>query len=221
MPRRSLPDTVALVSGGCDSAAMLGWLAARCRRVHPVYMRFGLSWEPVELAHLRRFLNAARIGRVRPLTVVDLPIGESYGRHWSVTGRGVPGARSGDMKMFLPGRNLLLLSRGAILCRLWRAPVLAVGTLEGNPFADASRRFFTLMARTATLALGAPVRILAPFSHSTKAEVLRMGRDLPLHLSFTCVSPVRGRHCGRCNKCAERKQGFQMAGIADLTTYHS
>jgi len=26
-------------------------------------------------------------------------------------------------------------------------------------------------------------------------------------------------HCGRCNKCAERQQGFYDAGILDLTPY--
>jgi 7-cyano-7-deazaguanine synthase len=220
VPRRTLPDSIALVSGGCDSAVLLDWLAARSRRVYPVYIRFGLAWERVELSHLRRFLRAARLARLRPLTILDLPIGASYGRHWSVTGRGAPGAKSDDRTMYLPGRNLLLLSRGAILCATLRAPVMALGTLGGNPFADASRRFRSLMGRAATIALGSPVRVIAPFAGSTKANVLRQGRLLPLHLTFTCVSPVRGRHCGRCNKCAERRHGFRSAGIPDRTDYN-
>lgn len=219
MPRQTLPPSIALVSGGCDSAIMLSWLAARSRRVHPLYVRFGLAWETEELRHLRRFLRAARLPRVRPLTVVDLPVTDSYGRHWSVTGRGVPGALTADEKMFLPGRNLLLFSRGAMLCGLLKAPVLAVGTLAGNPFADASARFRTLLGRAASAALGRRVRILAPFARMRKAQVLLLGRGLPLHLTLTCVSPEREKHCGRCNKCEERRRGFLAAGIVDRTVY--
>jgi len=198
---------------------MLSWLAARCRRVHPVYVRFGLSWERVELERLRRYLRTARLPRLTPLSVLDLPVGDNYGHHWSVTGRGVPGSRSNDRNMYLPGRNLLLLSRGALVCAARRAPLLAVGTLGGNPFADASRTFRGLMGRTASLALGTRIRILAPFSRMTKQAVLRLGRTLPLHLTFTCVAPVRSKHCGKCNKCEERRRGFRAAAIPDLTRY--
>jgi 7-cyano-7-deazaguanine synthase len=44
---------------------------------------------------------------------------------------------------------------------------------------------------------------------------------LPLHLTFSCINPIEDRHCGNCNKCAERKNGFAAAGIPDLTAYHS
>jgi len=198
---------------------MLAWLIRRCRRVHPLYVRFGLAWETEELRHLRRFLLAAGLPRVRPLTVVDLPVTDSYGRHWSVTGRGVPGAATGDEKMYLPGRNLLLFSRGAILCGLLKAPLLAVGTLAGNPFSDASARFRTLLGHAASAALGVRLRILAPFARMNKAAVLRLGGNLPLHLTLTCVNPSGGRHCGRCNKCAERQHGFAEAAIPDRTVY--
>jgi 7-cyano-7-deazaguanine synthase len=32
---------------------------------------------------------------------------------------------------------------------------------------------------------------------------------------------VGERHCGRCNKCAERRKAFADAGIADGTPYAS
>ncbi|MBI1322835.1 7-cyano-7-deazaguanine synthase, partial [bacterium] len=41
----------------------------------------------------------------------------------------------------------------------------------------------------------------------------------PLEHTFSCLSPVDGGHCGRCNKCAERQKVFRDAGIADLTSY--
>jgi 7-cyano-7-deazaguanine synthase len=219
MPIRSSEEVLALVSGGCDSAIMVDWLAGRFRAVHPVYIRFGLSWERAELAGLRRFLRAARIPGVKPLTVLSLPVRDTYGKHWSVTGRRTPGARSADRHMYLPGRNLLLLSRAAVHAVLRRIRVLAIGTLKANPFGDASPRYRRAFGSVASLALSRHLTIIAPFGGKRKRAVLRLGARLPLHLTFSCVSPVHGRQCGKCNKCAERIRGFRDAGLRDLTRY--
>jgi 7-cyano-7-deazaguanine synthase len=33
------------------------------------------------------------------------------------------------------------------------------------------------------------------------------------------LSPVDGLHCGKCNKCAERRNGFRTAHCFDPTNY--
>ncbi len=198
-PRSSV---CALVSGGLDSCVMLAELAKRYRRVHPVYIRQGLAWERAELRHLRRYLRAVGLG---PLTVLDLPARDLYGQHWSVTGRRAPGARTADAAVFLPGRNLMLLSKAAVFCRLHKIPVIAVGTLAGNPFPDARPEFFRQFSKLAG------VKVIAPFRQLTKQQVVRRGRHLPLQLSFSCIAPRRGRACGRCNKCAERERALRQA----------
>ncbi|MEK7476618.1 MAG: 7-cyano-7-deazaguanine synthase [Candidatus Coatesbacteria bacterium] len=219
MRQRSSASVLALVSGGCDSAIMVAWLARRFRSVHPVYVRFGLAWEGAELAGLRRFLRAARIPGASRLTVLSLPVRDTYGKHWSVTGHRAPGARSNDRLMYLPGRNLLLLSRAAVLAALRRVPVIALGTLKGNLFADASARYRRGFGLVASMAMSRHLTVIAPFGGKRKRDVLRLGRALPLHLTFSCISPVRGRQCGRCNKCAERRRGFADAGLPDHTRY--
>jgi 7-cyano-7-deazaguanine synthase len=200
----------ALVSGGLDSCVMLAELAKRYRKVYPVYVRQDLIWEQPELRHLRRFLRTINH---EPLTILHLPIRDLYGNHWSVTGRRVPGAKTPDEAVYLPGRNLMLLSKAAVFCALHKIPVIAVGTLGHNPFPDATPKFFRDFARMSG------VQVIAPFRQLTKVEVLRHGRHLPLHLSFSCIAPKRGRHCGRCNKCAERQWAFREAGVADKTAY--
>jgi 7-cyano-7-deazaguanine synthase len=42
---------------------------------------------------------------------------------------------------------------------------------------------------------------------------------MPLECTFSCIDPVGDTHCGRCNKCAERRHAFQIAEIPDLTPY--
>ena len=78
------------------------------------------------------------------------------------------------------------------------------------------------MARTIGLAMGLdrPLPIETPLAGVTKGEVVRRGAGLPLELTFSCLSPTADhRHCGMCNKCAERRRGFAAAGVPDPTVY--
>jgi len=200
---------------------MLAELARRYRNVHPVFIRYGLVWETAELRHLRKFLHAAKIPRVGSLTVLDLPVRGLYGAHWSTTGRKVPRARTPDEAVYLPGRNLLLLSKAAVFCALNKIDTIAVGSLNHNPFPDATPRFFREFAAVACRALDSRVEVISPFRALSKEEVIHRGHrlGLPLHLSFSCIAPRRGLHCGQCNKCAERQGAFLDAGIEDRTRY--
>ena len=83
-----------------------------------------------------------RDSRSRPLVVLDLPVDDLYGDHWSITGDGVPDVRSADDAVYLPGRNALLLVKAAIWCRLHGIGELALAVLRSNPFADATPEFF-------------------------------------------------------------------------------
>jgi 7-cyano-7-deazaguanine synthase len=210
---------IALASGGPDSAALLLHLSRRFTRVFPLYIRAGLSWEKPELAAMHRFLRSARIPGVAGPRVMALPSTDIYRGHWSVTHKNVPGARSASRSVYLPGRNLLLISKAAVLAPLLKAGSIAIGTLKGNPFNDATRCFRYAMSKAVSLAMGTPIRVIAPFTRLHKEDLIKMSARLPLHLTFSCINPVRGRHCGKCNKCAERMGAFRKAGITDRTGY--
>jgi 7-cyano-7-deazaguanine synthase len=209
----------ALLSGGLDSAALVLRLLGQGTRVHPLYVRCGLRWEPAELYWLRRFLRAARCRSLAPLEIVTLPVRSLYGPHWSLGGGAVPGPASRDQAVYLPGRNVLLLTAAALVCARRGLSRIALGLLRGNPFGDASPRFLAQLGRCLRLALGRPVRLVAPLRRLSKAQLIRAHRREPLGLTFSCLRPVGLRHCGRCNKCAERRRAFRLARVTDPTDY--
>lgn len=210
-----------LVSGGLDSAILCVDLRKVHLRVHPLYIRCGLRWEEAELAALRSFLAAvrSRFDGIEPPAVLDEPISDVYGRHWSTDGSDVPGAETPDEAVYLPGRNLLLTVKAAVWCRLRGIGSLALGSLGSNPFPDSTPEFFRDLEGVLNRAMDGSIRLIRPFGRLHKADVLKLGRDLPLHLTFSCIDPVDGLHCGSCNKCAERRNGFRDAGLIDRTTY--
>jgi 7-cyano-7-deazaguanine synthase len=213
-------DTLAvLISGGLDSAIVLGD-ALRRQTVVPIYVRCGLSWEPVELAYLHRYLHALRCTALKPLVILDQPIADVYGPHWSITGKDVPDADSPDEAVFLPGRNVLLLAKSLLWCHLHRVSALALGSLETNPFPDATPDFFRGFASLVSQAVAGKVEVRLPLGGMKKSAVMKMGVGLPLEHTFSCIAPVNELHCGRCNKCAERQHAFADAGMADPTHYH-
>jgi 7-cyano-7-deazaguanine synthase len=208
-----------LASGGLDSAILVAEFLRQGRVVHPVYVRFGLAWEPTEEAHLRRFLDTFTNPAPEPLTVLHVPIASVYGTHWSVSGESVPDERSADEAVYLPGRNLLLLAQSSVWCALHGVHAIALGTLKGNPFPDSSREFFDDFAALVQRGMGHVLEVVIPFAGLTKADVLELGGGLALQHTFSCIDPQGGQHCGHCNKCAERRLAFSVLQIDDVTEY--
>jgi 7-cyano-7-deazaguanine synthase len=219
MPDIALPNIAVLVSGGLDSAILCVDLLRNHARVVPVYIRCGLRWEKVELSWLLRFLGEVHSTRIEPLVILDEPIRDVYGAHWSTGATEVPDAETPDEAVYLPGRNLLLTVKAAVWCGIRNIETLALGSLGSNPFPDSSPAFFQALEGVLNQAMAGSLRLIRPFDRLHKADVLRRGRNLPLHLTFSCIDPVDGLHCGSCNKCAERRKGFQDAGLPDHTTY--
>ena len=212
-------DVAVLASGGLDSAILVADLLREGRPVHPIYLRFGLAWEPTEEAYLRRFLDTLTSPAPEPLVVLHTPIASVYGTHWSVSGDEVPDERTADEAVYLPGRNLLLLAQPSVWCALHGVHTIALGTLKGNPFPDSSREFFDNFGALVQRGLGHALEVVTPFAELTKADVLELGRDLALQHTFSCIDPQRGLHCGHCNKCAERRLAFATLQIDDVTEY--
>ncbi len=208
-----------LFSGGLDSSILLAHLIAQNHRVHPLYVDSQLVWQNEELRWARRFLQAIDAPALQPLVVIKLPLADVYGDHWSITGRGVPRADEPDEAVYLPGRNPLLMIKAQVWCRLHAVERLALGSLRSNPFADASDEFFRQFETAMDHAVSGHVELVRPFAALDKRHVMDLGRKLPLELTFSCLAPTEGAHCGKCNKCAERQHAFLDSGRTDLTRY--
>ncbi len=219
-PQSASTPFAVLVSGGLDSAVLLGEAVRSYPAVYPLYIRTGLAWESVELAYLQRFLKAISAPALHPLQILEQPVRDLYGEHWSITGRDVPDADTPDEAVFLPGRNVLLLAKALLWCHLRGIPELAMAPLEANPFPDATPEFFAAFAGAIDVAVAGKVCVLTPYANLSKLDVLKRGRFLPLGETFSCIQPMDNKHCGRCNKCAERRKAFIVAGITDPTQYH-
>jgi 7-cyano-7-deazaguanine synthase len=207
-----------LASGGLDSSVLIAKMASDAA-VFPIYVRCGFAWEDMELSGLQSFIDALHHPHVMPTTVLSAPASALYGDHWSVTGARVPGADEPDENTYLPGRNILLISLAAIWGSTHGVSRIAIGSLGGNPFPDATPEFFERLGQVLSTGLAHTVLIEAPVRGLHKEDLIRQFQDLPLELTLTCMAPRNSQHCGQCNKCYERQQAFRHAGVADRTVY--
>ena len=93
-------------------------------------------------------------------------------------------------------------------------------TLVGLLRPDAGAAFERLanLATKAGVEGRTKVRIHTPLLRLTKAEIVKLGRELELDfgLTYSCYDPLTdGLPCGQCDACLLRRKGFEEAGIED------
>ena len=222
--------TAVLCSGGLDSAVLLAEEASR-GETQPVYVSAGLAWETIERDTIGQLLATAAFRGVPPPAMLTVDMRDVYAAHWAVLGK-PPAYHTPDEDVYLPGRNIVLLAKTGIFCAAAGIDRIVIGTLDHNPFPDATREFRSSMASTLSLGLAHPLSIDAPYARLSKTDVIRRGAALgvPFELTMSCMRggresdsdrppPVPLYHCGTCSKCRERHDAFLDASIIDPTLY--
>lgn len=90
----------------------------------------------------------------------------------------------------------------------------------GGAYPDCSVEFVTAMGEAIRHGTYNKVRLVAPFIHAFKTEIITVGTALkvPYQLTWSCY---RGGelHCGSCSTCIARREAFATARVLDPTAY--
>ena len=64
------------------------------------------------------------------------------------------------------------------------------------------------------------VRLVVPFQHMLKHQIIELGDDLgvPYGMTWSCYNGGE-QHCGTCPTCRARKEAFEIAVVFDPTEY--
>jgi 7-cyano-7-deazaguanine synthase len=214
-----LQPVAVLLGGGVESTALVRRFLAEGRPVVPVHLHCGLIWDDCESAWVRRFCKAVGTPALEPLVEIRLPLADFLRGHWAVTGLNVPraGALSADLE--IPLRNLTLMSFALHRLNPRQGFALALGTTADNCYRDGNRTYFDKCEELLSLEAGRPIQVLTPLIGLHKTQVIQESDAATLALSFSCVDPQVGVHCGQCIKCGRRQSAFRAAGVADPTIY--
>jgi len=217
---------VVLLSGGLDSATVLGMARAQNFLCHALSVDYGQRHQ-AELDAAARVAAALGASEHRIMHVDLAGIGGSALTDASVA---VPEVSSDGIPVtYVPARNTLLLSLALGWAEVLGATDIFVGVnaVDYSGYPDCRPAFvhaFEHLARLATKAgvEGAEFKIHAPLINLSKADIVKAGSRLGIDYGMTvsCYqADAQGRACGKCDSCRLRAEGFLAAGIADPTHY--
>jgi 7-cyano-7-deazaguanine synthase len=215
---------VMVLSGGMDSTVLAYYAKSLYRKVDLVSVDYGQRHR-VELDHAAR--TASRLGARHD--IVDLSGVRALLIGSALTDEEVPvphGHYAADRmaSTVVPNRNATLISVAYMAAVARGADAVLVGVHTGDHFVypDCRPQFVTQLDQA--LAVGnegyGQVKLLAPFVHSSKTDICRLGENLGVKWEETWSCYEGGaEHCGRCGTCVERREAFKDAGVEDPTHY--
>lgn len=227
LPVDPTPGHVVLIlSGGLDSTVLGYRLRAGGSRLTMLSFDYGQRHRR-ELEYARQ--TAVKLTGVH--RVVDLSAISSLLAGCSLTDGtvAVPEGHYTDLSMratVVPNRNAIMLDVAVAQAVAVKADAVAFGAHAGDhpiypdcrpEFLDAYRRM-VLLANEGSLS--PQFTVLAPFIGLSKADIVTVGDELGVPFTDTWSCYQGGEtHCGSCGTCVERREAFQVAGVADPTGY--
>ena len=215
-----MKDSVIIVSGGLDSITLLYDKAETIALA--VSFDYGQNHGTKELpfaAHHCRKLGIPHI-------TIPLSFMHRYFKSSLLDGaEAIPEGHYAEENMkstVVPFRNGIMLAIATGIAESHGLKRVYIANHGGDHaiYPDCRPEFIRAMDGAATAGTFVNVRIEAPYTNITKADIVRRGTALDIDYSKTW-SCYKGAdlHCGKCGTCVERKEAFQEAGVNDPTKY--
>lgn len=215
-----MKDSVIIVSGGLDSITLLYDKAETIALA--VSFDYGQNHGAKELpfaAHHCRKLGIPHI-------TIPLSFMHRYFKSSLLDGaEAIPEGHYAEENMkstVVPFRNGIMLAIATGIAESHGLKRVYIANHGGDHtiYPDCRPDFIQAMDGAATAGTFVNVRIEAPYTNITKADIVRRGTALGVDYSKTW-SCYKGSdvHCGKCGTCVERKEAFLEAGVKDPTGY--
>lgn len=217
-----MKDSVIVVSGGMDSITLL--YDKKEEIALAVTFDYGSKHNAKEIAWAK--VHCGRLG-IRHI-VIKLDFMQKYFTSSLLEGGDeIPEGHYADENMkstVVPFRNGIMLSVAAGIAESNGLKKILIANHGGDHtiYPDCRPEFIGAMDRAIANGTYEDVRIDAPYTNITKADIAKIGKRLGIDYSETWSCYKGGeRHCGKCGTCIERKEAMALAGIDDRTEYES
>ena len=222
-----MSKAVVLLSGGLDSTTTLAKAIADGNEVTALSFDYGQR-------HSKELISAANVAKHYGIEHVIVKIDLSMFRS-ALTDKNidVPENREesqmgSDIPVtYVPSRNIIMMSVAAGLCESIDAEKIYIGAnvIDYSGYPDCRPEFFyafqkMLEVGTKSGVEGHAIKIETPILSLSKAEIVKLGKELeaPLHLTWSCYEGGE-KACGKCDSCQLRLKGFEDAGYEDEIEY--
>ena len=211
-----MKDSLIVLSGGLDSTTMLYEYSERIALA--VTFHYGSNHNDRELVFAQ--LHCERLGI--PHMVVRLPFIKQFFRSSLLEGAdAIPEGNYDEENMkstVVPFRNGIMLSIAAGLAENNSLQYIMLANHAGDHtiYPDCRPAFVEAMSQATKAGTWNGVELLTPYTHITKADIVRRGMKLGINYDETW-SCYKGEEkpCGVCGTCREREEALREAGYYD------
>lgn len=215
-----MKDSVIVVSGGMDSVTLL--YEKKDEIALGISFDYGSNHNHNELPLAA--LHCQRLG----IAHVVIPLGfmhQYFKSSLLESGESIPDGSYDEENMKLtvvPFRNGVMLAVAAGIAESNGLTKVLIANHGGDHtiYPDCRPEFIAAMDAAVEAGTFARVRVVAPYTNISKADIARRGRALGIDYAETWSCYKGGDvHCGTCGTCVERKEALREAGIEDNTPY--
>ena len=213
-------NSLIALSGGVDSTTLL--YEYREEIACAVGFDYGSKHNAREIAAAKAICRELEI----PYLIIPLAFIEEYFRSDLLLSGGE--MQLGDYSeenmssTVVPFRNGIMLSVLAGLAESRDLQQVLIANHFGDHaiYPDCRESFVKPMGEAITAGTSNGVKLVAPYTTLTKAEIVARGTRLgvPYGKTYSCYQGGE-RHCGRCGTCRERHDAFVANGLEDPTLY--
>ncbi len=213
-------NSLIALSGGVDSTTLL--YEYREEIACAVGFDYGSKHNARELAAAKAICRKLEI----PYLIIPLAfIGEYFRSDLLLSGGEMQLGDYSEENMsstVVPFRNGIMLSVLAGLAESRDLQQVLIANHFGDHaiYPDCRESFVKPMGEAITAGTSNGVKLMAPYTKLTKAEIVARGTRLgvPYGKTYSCYQGGE-RHCGRCGTCRERHEAFVANGLEDPTLY--
>ena len=215
-----MKDSVIVVSGGMDSVTLL--YEKKDEIALGISFDYGSNHNHNELPLAA--LHCQRLG----IEHVVVPLGfmhQYFKSSLLESGESIPDGSYDEENMkstVVPFRNGVMLAVAAGIAESNGLTKVLIANHGGDHtiYPDCRPEFIAAMDAAVEAGTFARVRVVAPYTNISKADIARRGRALGIDYAETWSCYKGGDvHCGTCGTCVERKEALREAGIEDNTPY--
>ena len=216
-------NALVICSGGLDSVSLAHKVATEQKLIGLLSFDYGQRH--------KKELGFASICAKRlcvPHQIVDIrDVGRSLSGSALTDDVAVPDGHYAEDSMritVVPNRNAIMLAIAFGVAAAQKADAVATAVHGGDHFIypDCRPAFIDAFQTMQNHALAgyADIRLYSPYVNMSKADIVSEGAKYgtPFEATWSCYKGS-AIHCGRCGTCVERREAFDLAGIADPTDY--
>ena len=215
-----MKDSVIVVSGGLDSITLL--YEKQAEIALGISFDYGSNHNSKEIPFAK--MHCERLG-IKHITI-NLEFMHQYFKSSLLEGGdAIPEGNYDEENMkstVVPFRNGIMLSIAVGLAESHGLKRIFIANHGGDHtiYPDCRPEFIQAIDDAAQAGTYENVRIEAPYTNITKADIVKRGSALGIHYEDTWSCYKGGDiHCGKCGTCTERKEAFELAGVQDPTEY--